>query len=105
MKTGKIIQLVWMPFFITMLAFVALDKFVRLCKYSVMKNIVDNSTSAFALMVDKLRTRGEEEIKLLQTKFFSSEFIDEWASITSSSNVENISEKDIVKAIVQKRLL
>ena len=68
-----------------------------------MKNIVETTPSAFAQLIDKLRNKSEEEIKLLQMKFFSSELAQEWASITASSTFENVSEDDIVKAIVQKR--
>ena len=68
-----------------------------------MKNIVETTPSAFAQLIDKLRNKSEEEIKLLQMKFFSSELSQEWASITASSTFENVSEDDIVKAIVQKR--
>jgi hypothetical protein len=68
-----------------------------------MKNLVENSPSAFAQMIDKLRTKSEEEIKALQIKFFSSEPAEQWNEITASSNFDEITEDDIIKAIVEKR--
>lgn len=68
-----------------------------------MNSISENIPSTFALLVDKLKDKSEEELKLLYIKFFSKELTEEWASITESSNFENVSEDDIIKAILKKR--
>ena len=59
--------------------------------------------SAFALMVDKLRNKSEEEIKMLYVKFFENELKEEWQSITKESDFKNATEEDIIKAILQNR--
>lgn len=61
------------------------------------------SPSTFALIVDKLKDKTEEELKLLYIKLFSKELADEWSSVTETSNFENVSEEDIIKAIMKKR--
>jgi hypothetical protein len=68
-----------------------------------MSNLSENMPSAFALIVDKLKDKSEEELKLLYIKFFSKELAEEWSSITETSNFENVSEEDIIKAIMKKR--
>jgi hypothetical protein len=59
--------------------------------------------SAFAQMVDKLRDKSEEELKMLYVRFFSDELIDEWKNITGDADFKNISEDEIVKAIQKNR--
>ena len=68
-----------------------------------MSSISENNPSVFAMLVDKLKDKSEEELKLLSIKFFSTELADEWASITASSNFGNSTEEDIVNAILKKR--
>jgi hypothetical protein len=71
-----------------------------------MNTIADDSKfspSTFALIVDKLKDKSEEELKLLYIKLFSKELADEWSSVTKTSNFENVSEEDIIKAIMKKR--
>jgi hypothetical protein len=71
-----------------------------------MNTITDDSKyspSTFALIVDKLKDKSEEELKLLYVKLFSKELADEWSSITENSNFENVSEENIIKAIMKKR--
>lgn len=62
-----------------------------------------SSPSVFAQIVDKLRGKSEEELKLLYLKLFSSELEKEWQEITADSNFENVSDEDIVKAIQKNR--
>lgn len=59
--------------------------------------------SMFAQMVDGLRNKSEEELKLLYLRFFASDLANEWKTITSSAAFNNATEEDIVKAIQQNR--
>ena len=59
--------------------------------------------SVFAQIVDKLRGKSEEELKLLYMKLFSSDLKKEWQEITAEGNFENVSDEDIVKAIQKNR--
>ena len=61
------------------------------------------SISTFAQIVDKLRNKNEEELKLLYLKFFSNELISEWENLTKDADFTNTSEEDIVKAIQKNR--
>ena len=57
----------------------------------------------FAQMVDKLRNKSEEELKILYLKFFASDLKEEWQSITTTADFGNATEEDIVKAIRKNR--
>lgn len=59
--------------------------------------------SLFAQMVDKLRDKTEEELKMLYLKFFSSELADEWKMTTTEADFRNATEEDIIKAIQKAR--
>lgn len=61
------------------------------------------SISTFAQIVDKLRDKNEEELKLLYLKFFSNELINEWENITSDADLANVSEEEIIKVIQKNR--
>lgn len=61
------------------------------------------SISTFAQIVDKLRNKNEEELKLLYLKFFSNELSSEWENLTMDADFTNTSEEDIVKAIQKNR--
>ena len=61
------------------------------------------SPSTFAQMVDKLRNKSEEELKMLYVKFFANELSDEWKSITQDADFKSADEKEIIKAIQKKR--
>lgn len=62
------------------------------------------SVSTFAQIVDKLRNKSEEELKMLYTRFFSDELIEEWQKITSNGDFKEADENEIVKAIQKNRL-
>lgn len=51
--------------------------------------------STFAQMVDLLRTKSEEELKLLYLKLSSAELAQEWKEITSEADFKNATEEDI----------
>ncbi|MEO9211377.1 MAG: hypothetical protein ABI208_09780 [Ginsengibacter sp.] len=55
--------------------------------------------STFAQIVDKLRNKNEEELKLLYVKFFSNELISEWENFTMDADFTNVSEEDFIKTI------
>lgn len=59
--------------------------------------------STFAQMVDKLRDKSEEELKMLYIKFFANDLSDEWLSITKDGDFKNADEEEIVKAIQKNR--
>jgi hypothetical protein len=54
-------------------------------------------------MVDKLRNKSDEELKLLYLKFFSNDLIDEWKSLTADADFGNADEDEIIKVIQKKR--
>ena len=68
-----------------------------------MNIVTENNPSTFALLVDKLRDKSEEDLKLLYINLFSKEIADEWCSITENSNFKNVSEEDIVAVIMKNR--
>jgi hypothetical protein len=68
-----------------------------------METLQSFNPSAFAQMVDKLRNKSEEELKLLYLKFFSKELSDEWKKITSDANFGDATEEEIIKAIQKNR--
>ena len=59
--------------------------------------------STFAQMVDKLRNKSDEELKLLYLKFFSNDLIDEWKSLTADADFGCADEDEIIKVIQKKR--
>ena len=59
--------------------------------------------SVFAQMVDKLKNKTEEELKMLYLKFFSKDLKEEWKEVTGKSSLKNVSEETIIKAIQSSR--
>lgn len=59
--------------------------------------------STFADMVDRLRFKSEAELKMLYSKFFSEELIEEWKDITKDADFKDASDEDIIKAIQKNR--
>jgi hypothetical protein len=68
-----------------------------------METTQDPHISTFAKMVDKLRNKSEDELKVLYIKLFSNELIDEWKNITADTDFNNVNEDEIVKAIQKNR--
>lgn len=68
-----------------------------------MDTIQESSPSIFAQMIDKLRNKSEEELKILYLKFFSSELNEEWKEITNEANLANVTDEGIIKAIQKNR--
>lgn len=68
-----------------------------------MKTMQESSVSTFAKMVDKLRNKSEEELKMLYAKFFSKELIDEWKNITHNTDFNGSNDDEIIKAIQKNR--
>lgn len=68
-----------------------------------MDNMPPIQPSTFAQLVDKLRNKSDEELKMLYMKFFSSELADEWQDITSEADFKEATEDDIIKAIQKNR--
>ncbi|MDQ2862164.1 MAG: hypothetical protein M3R50_00690 [Bacteroidota bacterium] len=65
--------------------------------------LVDSEISLFAQMVDKLRNKSEDELKMLYIRFFQKDIQNEWEVITRESAFENATEDDIIKAIQKNR--
>lgn len=65
--------------------------------------LINPHISLFAQMVDKLRNKSEEELKMLYLRFFQKEMENEWEVITRETSFENASDDDIVKAIQKNR--
>ncbi len=59
----------------------------------------DTPLSTFEQIADKLRNKSEEELKLLNLKFFSKELSNEWETIIRDADFTTATEEDIVKAI------
>ncbi|MFN2438370.1 MAG: hypothetical protein ABR503_04160 [Chitinophagaceae bacterium] len=68
-----------------------------------MERIQAQQPSTFAQMVDALRNKSEEELKLLYLRFFEAELSNEWKSITSSADFKDATEEDIIKSIQKNR--
>lgn len=68
-----------------------------------MASVQQSLPSTFAQMVDKLRDKSEEELKMLYIKFFSNDLLDEWKNITRDADFKNAGEDEIVKAIQKNR--
>jgi hypothetical protein len=66
-------------------------------------DILQQQPSAFAQMIDKLRNKSEDELKMLYVQFFSNELNEEWKRITSEADFSNASEEDIINAIQRSR--
>ena len=68
-----------------------------------MKTMQESSVSTFAKMVDKLRNKSEEELKMLYTKFFSNELIDEWKNIAHNADFNGSNDDEIIKSVQKNR--
>ena len=68
-----------------------------------MKTTQESSVSTFAKMVDKLRNKSEEELKMLYNKFFSNELIDEWKNITHNADFNGSNDDEITKSVQKNR--
>ena len=65
--------------------------------------ITQEPASAFAQMVDKLRSKTDAELKLLYVQFFKDDFIQEWEKITTEADFSHVTDEEIVKALEDKR--
>jgi len=65
--------------------------------------VEQTSVSVFAQMVDKLRNKSEEELKMLYLKFFSDELNEEWKSITGETSFGAVTDEKIVQKIQKDR--
>ena len=52
-------------------------------------------------IVNSLKTKSEEEIKVLYLDFFAEDLQKEWATITKKANFGNLTEKELI-AIISK---
>lgn len=65
--------------------------------------LINQQTSTFAQMVDKLRDKSEAELKVLYLRLFKNELNKEWKNIVKDSSLKNVTEKDIIKIIQKNR--
>ena len=70
-------------------------------KESVMVPVADNS-STLEKIVEKLRTMDEGELKLEYIRLFKDDLNRDWGSLTTGSDIEDITDEEIV-AIIQKK--
>lgn len=68
-----------------------------------MESIQETLPSTFAQMIDKLRNKSEEELKMLYLRFFSDDLINEWENITADADFKNADDDEIVKVIQKNR--
>ena len=68
-----------------------------------MEALQPQQPSMFAQMVDGLRNKSEEELKLLYLRFFASDLANEWKTITALADFNDATDDDIVKAIQKNR--
>lgn len=68
-----------------------------------MEGIQPQQPSAFAQLVDRLRSKSDEELKALYLRFFSDDLKKEWTAITAKADFNGATEEDIVKAIQKAR--
>ena len=59
--------------------------------------------STFAQIVDRLRDKSEEELKLLYIKIFRDDLVKKWEDLTSEMNFGDATDDDIVKAVQKNR--
>lgn len=59
--------------------------------------------STFAQIVDKLRDKSEDDLKLLYIKFFRDEIVKNWENLTSEMNFGDATDEDIVESMQKKR--
>ncbi len=50
-------------------------------------------------IVNSLKTKSEEELKLLYINLFADDLLREWETITQKANFGNISETELISAI------
>lgn len=65
--------------------------------------LTQEPVSAFAQMVDKLRTKTDAELKMLYMQFFKDDFVAEWQKIASEADFSEVTDEEIVAAIESKR--
>ena len=65
-----------------------------------METIVKQPRNAlYKQIVSSLKTKSEEELKLLYINFFAEELQKEWVTITQKANFGNITEKELITRI------
>ena len=62
-----------------------------------------SSPSAFAQIVDALKDKSEEELKMMYQRLFAADIKKEWEAITAQAGFAEATEEDIIKAIQQNR--
>jgi len=65
--------------------------------------LAQEPVSAFAQMVDKLRTKSDAELKLLYMQFFKDDFINEWEKVAGEADFSHVTDDEIIKTIEDKR--
>ena len=54
-------------------------------------------------IVNSLKTKSEEELKLLYLNFFAEDLQKEWKTITQKANFGSITEKELISTISKKK--
>lgn len=54
-------------------------------------------------IVEKLKGKSEEEFKLLYIRLFADDIAKEWAEVTSGTAFNNVSDDEIIEAVMKER--
>ena len=68
-----------------------------------MKYVSETQSTLLTKMINKLSVLNEAELRLAYMKLFQEELNYEWQKLSDSSNLANISEKEIDEAILKMR--
>jgi len=64
---------------------------------------IPENISAFALLVDKMRSMNESDLRLMYVRLVKEELEKEWAQTTSEADFQNVTDEEIVAVIQKKR--
>jgi hypothetical protein len=79
------------------------NNFIENCIFIYMETIVKQPRNLlYKQIVSRLKTKSEEELKLLYLNLFADDLQKEWETITQKSKFGNITEKELISAIKYK---
>jgi hypothetical protein len=64
---------------------------------------VETLSPVMESIVEKLKGKSEEELKLLYIRLFADEIEKEWEEVTSGTPINSVSDEDIVEAVMKGR--
>lgn len=60
-------------------------------------------TPVMESIVEKLKGKSEEELKLIYIRLFADDIAKEWAEVTSGTALNNVSDDEIIEAVMKSR--